>query len=121
VLLQSRRLEVSAQLPEAKVLAKEMQAFKVKVTVAGNETFEAWRERDHDRKTIAACAGFRAVGDEIAAAAFQGLPLLQRLGRVPGREVVVGQPVRSCACGRPETPRVPVASRLERGAAQPVV
>jgi hypothetical protein len=42
------RLQVVPTLPDAAVVAREMQAFKVKVTAAGNETFESWRERDHD-------------------------------------------------------------------------
>lgn len=49
VLLQNRRLKVARTLPAAEVLAAELSAFRVKVNVAtGNESFEAWRERDHD-------------------------------------------------------------------------
>jgi hypothetical protein len=49
VLLGTRRLEVAPALPLAKVLAREMATFKVKINVAtGSESFEAWRERDHD-------------------------------------------------------------------------
>jgi hypothetical protein len=48
VLLQQQRLKVS-ELPEREVLLREMRAFRVKVAAAtGHETFEAWRERDHD-------------------------------------------------------------------------
>jgi hypothetical protein len=47
VLLQSRRLKI-APLPERDLLLREFQTFRVKVTAAANETFEAWRERDHD-------------------------------------------------------------------------
>jgi hypothetical protein len=53
VLLQTRRLKV-ANLPEREVLLRELLAFRVKVAVAtGNETFEAWRERDHDDLVLA--------------------------------------------------------------------
>lgn len=52
VLLQTRRLKI-APLPERDVLARELGAFRVKVTTAGNETFEAWRERDHDDLVLA--------------------------------------------------------------------
>jgi hypothetical protein len=52
VLLQSRRLKV-ANVPERELLVKELQNFRVKVTVAANETFEAWRERDHDDLVLA--------------------------------------------------------------------
>jgi hypothetical protein len=54
LLLQARRLKV-AKLPEREVLMKELAAFKVKVTAAANETFEAWRERDHDDLVFAVC------------------------------------------------------------------
>jgi hypothetical protein len=30
-----------------------MAAFQVKITAAGNETFESWRERDHDDMVLA--------------------------------------------------------------------
>jgi hypothetical protein len=53
VLLGTRRLHISPGLPERKTLAHELQNFKVKVTQAGNETFEAWRERDHDDAVLA--------------------------------------------------------------------
>jgi hypothetical protein len=52
VLLQSRRLKI-APLPEREILARELLAFRVKVTVSANETFEAWRERDHDDLVLA--------------------------------------------------------------------
>jgi len=48
VLLQSRRLQVARGLPMAPVLVKELETFRVKITVSANETFESWRERDHD-------------------------------------------------------------------------
>jgi hypothetical protein len=51
--LQGGRLEI-AKLPLRDLLVKEMHAFKAKITVAGNETFEAWRERDHDDTVLAA-------------------------------------------------------------------
>jgi hypothetical protein len=52
--LQARRLHVSPKLDEAGTLVKELQNFKVKVNVAtGSESFEAWRERDHDDLVLA--------------------------------------------------------------------
>jgi hypothetical protein len=53
VLLQSRRLRVARQLPMAAVLAKEFETFRVKVTASATETFESWRERDHDDLVLA--------------------------------------------------------------------
>jgi hypothetical protein len=52
VVLQSRRLLVAA-MPERELLIKELLAFRVKITAAANETFEAWRERDHDDMVLA--------------------------------------------------------------------
>jgi len=34
-------------------LARELETFQVKLTEAGNETFESWRERDHDDLVLA--------------------------------------------------------------------
>src|SRR5262249_39124719 len=48
VLLQSRRLQAARALPEATLLAREPEGFKVKVTASASEAFEAWREGDHD-------------------------------------------------------------------------
>lgn len=53
ILLQERRLKIAESLPAAKVLMEELLAFKVKITAAANETFEAWRERDHDDLVLA--------------------------------------------------------------------
>jgi hypothetical protein len=46
--LSSRRLKIATGLPEAEILTEELHAFRTKITVAGNETFGTWRERDHD-------------------------------------------------------------------------
>jgi hypothetical protein len=48
VLLQSRRLQVARALPMASVLIRELETFRVKITISANETYESWRERDHD-------------------------------------------------------------------------
>ncbi len=53
ILLQSRRLEIAPKISEAAVLVKELQNFKVKVSVSANETFEAWREGDKDDLVLA--------------------------------------------------------------------
>lgn len=52
-LLQTRRLLVASSLPDAVVLVKELENFKVKFTAAANETYEAWREGDHDDLVLA--------------------------------------------------------------------
>jgi hypothetical protein len=54
-LLQGRRLKI-ADLPERSLLKEELLKFKVKINVAtANESFEAWRERDHDDLVLATC------------------------------------------------------------------
>jgi hypothetical protein len=52
MLLQSRRL-VFSPLPERDLLVRELDHFKVKITPTGGESFEAWRERDHDDLVLA--------------------------------------------------------------------
>jgi hypothetical protein len=46
--LQTGRLKVAASLPEAVTLQRELQNFRIKFTKAGNDTYEHWRESDHD-------------------------------------------------------------------------
>jgi hypothetical protein len=53
VLLQERRIKVAPELPEAPTLVKELQNFRVKVTAAANEIYEAWREGQHDDLVLA--------------------------------------------------------------------
>jgi hypothetical protein len=56
-------------LPEAELLVKELQNFKVKITAAANEVFGEWREGQHDdlvlATALAAWAGERALPDEV--------------------------------------------------------
>jgi hypothetical protein len=40
-------------LAHAETLETELQNFRVKITAAANETFGAWRERDHDDLVLA--------------------------------------------------------------------
>ncbi len=52
-LLPSRRLKIASEIPESEILVAELRAFSVKVTQAGNEKYEALRERDHDDMVLA--------------------------------------------------------------------
>jgi len=54
IIFQAHRLKISRALPEAAQLVEELQNFKIKVTLAGNDTYEAWRESDHDDLVLAA-------------------------------------------------------------------
>ncbi len=51
-LLQQHKLKIGEH-PFRDVLLKEMADFKVKITTAGKETFEAWREGAHDDMVLA--------------------------------------------------------------------
>jgi hypothetical protein len=53
VLMQTRRLQVASRLRLARVLLKEFETFRVKITASANETFGSWRERDHDDLVLA--------------------------------------------------------------------
>jgi hypothetical protein len=53
VALGSRRLHLAAALAEARLLQRELETFSVKITESANESFESWRERDHDDLVLA--------------------------------------------------------------------
>lgn len=62
---QEGRLLISSRLAAAKVLQAELRAFTVKITAAGNDTFEAARERDHDDLVLAVALALY-VGEMVA-------------------------------------------------------
>ena len=53
VLFQAGRLKIAEGIPEAQVLVRELLAFRAKVSAAGADTYEAWREGDHDDLVLA--------------------------------------------------------------------
>lgn len=54
VLLQAGHLTIAAGLPEAATLQRELLAFRVKINLAtGHDSYEAWREGDHDDLVLA--------------------------------------------------------------------
>jgi hypothetical protein len=53
VALDTERLQVVAVGEHVGMLRKELQAFRVKVTANQNESFESWREQDHDDLVLA--------------------------------------------------------------------
>jgi hypothetical protein len=65
-LLGEGRLHVEPTLPEAALLARELGTFQVKITEGKNETFESWREKDHDDLVLAvALACWAPVGQDL--------------------------------------------------------
>lgn len=57
LVLQAGRFRVSPRLSFAERLKAELLAFRVKLTKAGNDTYEAWRESDHDDLVLACAVG----------------------------------------------------------------
>jgi len=55
--LQERRLKFAEQLELTPVLMRELEMYRVRVTTDRNETFEAWREKDHDDLVLALHVG----------------------------------------------------------------
>lgn len=53
VLLQHRRLKFAKSLPEVALLVRELQNFKVKVSLAATDSMEAWREGAQDDLVLA--------------------------------------------------------------------
>jgi hypothetical protein len=53
VLLQLRRLHIARTLPDALLLVRVLENFRVKVTTARTETFESWREGQNDDLVLA--------------------------------------------------------------------
>lgn len=53
VLFHSGRLKIAAQLPHAETLKRELLNFRAKISVSGHDTYEAWREGQHDDLVLA--------------------------------------------------------------------
>ena len=52
--LQTEMLKIAADMPLTPTLAREMAAFKVRVNLAAPDSFESWREGEHDDLVLAA-------------------------------------------------------------------
>lgn len=48
VLMQNGRLKIASSLPESALLTKELQNFKMKIAASGHDSYESWRESEHD-------------------------------------------------------------------------
>jgi hypothetical protein len=53
VVLEARRLHIARRLPDAAVLVRELQSFRVKITASTHEAFGTWREGQHDDMVLA--------------------------------------------------------------------
>mgnify|MGYP001166136272 CR=1 FL=1 len=56
-LLQTGRLRIPRSLPGAEVLERELIRFRAKISLSGHDTYEAWREADHDDLVLAVALG----------------------------------------------------------------
>ena len=54
VALQNRTLHIAKKLPNATLLQNELTNFRAKVSAGGHDTYESWREADHDDLVLAA-------------------------------------------------------------------
>ena len=68
MLLQSGRLKIARELEHAETLKAELLNFRVKINIAtGHDSYEAWREGDHDDLVLAAAmATWKAQKPEFA-------------------------------------------------------
>ena len=53
VLLQTGRLRIARGLRESETLLHELLNFRVKISLSGHDTYEAWREAEHDDLVLA--------------------------------------------------------------------
>jgi hypothetical protein len=53
VLLQTRRLRIARNLRESETLLRELLNFRVKISLSGHDSYEAWREQEHDDLVLA--------------------------------------------------------------------
>ena len=53
VLLQTQRLRIARGLKESETLLRELVSFRVKISLSGHDSYEAWREQEHDDLVLA--------------------------------------------------------------------
>ena len=53
VLLQTGRLRIARELKESNTLLRELLNFRVKISLSGHDSYEAWREQEHDDLVLA--------------------------------------------------------------------
>jgi hypothetical protein len=53
VLLQTGRLRIARRLKESEILHRELLNFRVKISLSGHDSYEAWREQEHDDLVLA--------------------------------------------------------------------
>lgn len=57
IISQNRVLKIAKGLPHGDLLMKEMMNFRTKISTGGHDSYEAWREADHDDLVLALAIG----------------------------------------------------------------
>lgn len=103
MLMQSRRMVIARAIPHAPVLVQELLNFRVKVTAAGNDTYEAWREGDHDDLVLSVgCASWYLLNG----------PTMRLLTAVGGAIPIFEAPQPQAGPPAPRPPLLQVVQRL---------
>lgn len=71
ILLQNQVLKIADKIEHAEILRRELLAFRTKISAAGGQTFEAWREKDHDDMVLALAIAIWTSQQIISAQAMQ--------------------------------------------------
>ena len=83
VLMQNKQLKIAQEMPLAETLRKKLLNFKVKINIAtGHDSYEAWREGDHDDLVLA-----------VAMACWCGERYLRKLDSLPRPGVIADEGV----------------------------
>jgi hypothetical protein len=78
VLMQSGRLKVAPDLAEAETFVNELSNFRVKISAAGHDSYNAWRESVHDDLCLAVCLACWWVERNVQPAKFMHLNWIER-------------------------------------------
>ncbi len=84
ILLQNQVLKIADKIEHAEILRKELLAFRTKITAAGGQTFEAWREKDHDDMVLALAIAIWTAQQIISANAAAALAQYRNRREPPG-------------------------------------
>jgi len=79
--VQNRVLRIAKGLPHAALLTEEMGKFRAKISASGHESFEAWREADHDDLVLALAIGIWTASQIISMQALQVLNAIKAANR----------------------------------------
>lgn len=82
--VQNRALRIAKGLPGADLLMQEMLKFRAKISAGGHDTYEAWREADHDDLILALAMAIWTASLIISTSAAAALGSYSRRVEPPG-------------------------------------